>query len=234
MTMPETIASEIQKLSPSAVIEMFELDLTSLGDSVYKFHNGTNGFKTNLVWQGNTYLAFPVEVTGFEYSGQGQLPRPVLRVANLSSFVSLLALQFNDLIGAKFTRKRTLLKYLDAVNFPAGNPTADPASFFEDEIYYVDRKSAETKDIVEFELTSSFDLQGVMLPKRQIIQNVCSWTYRSAECGYTGTNYFDKLDNIVASPALDVCGKRLSSCKCRFGSTKELSFGGFPSAGLIK
>lgn len=234
MTLPETITSEIQKLAPSAVIEMYVLDLTSLGDTIYRFHAGTNYNVRDLIWQGETYVAFPVEATGFEYSGQGQLPRPMLRVANLSSFVSLLALQFKDLIGAKVIRKRTLAKYLDEANFPLGNPSADPDSYFEDEIYYVDRKSAETKDFVEFELTSSFDLQGIMLPKRQVIQNVCSWVYRSTECSYAGTNYFDKLDNIVASPALDVCGKRLSSCKCRFGANAELPFGGFPSAGLIK
>jgi len=65
------------------------------------------------------------------------------------------------------------------------NPTADPAAEFPVDIFYIDRKASETKDAVEFELSSSFDVAGVQLPRRQIIQNVCTWRYRGAECGWT-------------------------------------------------
>lgn len=235
MTTPTAITSEIQKLQPGAVVDLFILDMTSLGDTIYRFHAGTNGLKQNVVWQGNTYTAFPVQASGFEYSGNSQIPRPKLVAANLTGAISLLTLLYKDMIGAKVTRKRTLAKYLDAVNFDGGvNASADPTAEFPDEIYYIDRKSAENRDAVEFELAASFDVQGVKLPRRQIIQNVCPWAYRGAECGYSGTNYFDRDDTAVASAGQDVCGKRLSSCEARFGSKNPLPFGGFPSAGLIK
>jgi len=235
MTTPQTITSEIQKLAPSAIVDLFILDLTELGGSVYRFHAGTNNLRQDIVWQANTYTAFPVQATGFEYNGNGQLPRPKFVAANLTGVLSLLAITYADLIGAKVTRKRTLKKYLDAVNFTGGvNPDADPTAEFPDEIYYVDRKSAETRDVVEFELSASFDVQGVKLPRRQIIQNVCPWRYKGTECGYAGTNYFDVNDNAVGSVAQDVCGKRLESCQLRFGTTAELPFGGFPAAGLIR
>ena len=89
-------------------------------------------------------------------------------------------------------------------------------------------------EVVEFELAASFDLEGVALPRRQIVQNVCPWTYRGAECGYTGLSYFNGNDAAVTSAAQDACGKRLSSCKKRFGANAELPFGGFPAAGLIR
>jgi len=38
----------------------------------------------------------------------------------------------------------------------------------------------------------------------------------------------------VGGSGQDVCGKRLSSCQARFGQHAELSFGGFPAAGLIR
>jgi lambda family phage minor tail protein L len=98
------------------------------------------------------------------------------------------------------------------------------------EIYYVDRKSLETRDAVEFELATAFDLAGIRAPKRLCIAQ-CQWVYRSAECSYTGTNYFNEADAAVATAALDVCGKRVSSCKARFGATAELPFGGFPGVG---
>jgi lambda family phage minor tail protein L len=73
-----------------------------------------------------------------------------------------------------------------------------------------------------------------MLPRRQVVQNVCAWRYRSAECGYTGGAVADINDQPTTDPARDQCGKRLASCKLRFGQYAELPFGGFPAAGLIR
>lgn len=235
MSIPEEITSEVQKLAPSAVIELFELDATALGlAELVRFHAGTNGLGNNVVWQGQTYTRYPVEITGFEISGQGQLPRPKMQVSNYLSSITSLLQQYEDLIGAKVTRKRTLAKYLDVVNFTGGvNVDADPAAEFPDDIFYIDRKSSENRILVEFELASSLDLAGVRLPRRQIIQNICVWQYRGAECGYIDTRYFDANDVETTEPS-DKCGKRLSSCKARFGSGGDLPFGGFPGAGLIK
>lgn len=235
MTTPQTITSELQKVSPSSIIELFQLDATPFGGEVYYFHAGTNGLTANVVWQGNTYVAFPVQITGFEFTGKGQLPRPTMAVSNVTSIITTLVLAYDDLLGAKVTRLRTMAKYLDAVNFSGGvNPSADSTAEFPRDIYFIERKVSESKEMVEFELAASFDVQGVKLPRRQIIQNICPWKYRSAECSYAGTNYFDKNDVAVGSIGLDVCGKRLSSCEARFGVNNPLPFGAFPAAGLIK
>jgi lambda family phage minor tail protein L len=229
------ITSELQRLAPSAVIELFVLDLSLFKEGVVRFHAGTNELRRQVVWQGNTYEPFPIQVEGFEFNGNGQVPRPRLKVANVTGSITALLLSYQDLVGARMTRKRTLLKYLDGVNFASGvNPTADPTAEFADDVFYIDRKSRETRDVVEFELAASFDLEGVALPRRQIVQNVCPWTYRGAECGYTGLSYFNANDAAVTSGAQDACGKRLSSCKKRFGANAELPFGGFPAAGLIR
>lgn len=235
MNAPETITSEIQKLEPSAIIELFEMDATAFGGDLLRFHAGTNSLRQNLVWQGNTYTAFPIKASGFDMSGNGQLPRPKLQVANVTGAITLLVLTYDDLLGAKITRKRTLAKYLDAVNYPGGtNPMADAMAEFADDVFFVDRKVTETRDLVEFELAAAFDVAGVQLPRRQIIQNVCVWRYRGGECGYTGTSYFDANDAAVGSAGLDVCGKRLASCKARFGQNNPLPFGSFPAAGLTR
>lgn len=235
MSTPEQITSEIQKLAPSAVIELFELDASNVGAGLFYFHAGTNQLIQNVVWKGIEYIRFPIEATGFEISSQGTLPRPKLRVSNALSAITALLLQYQDLAGAKLTRRRTLARYLDAVNFEGGvNPDADEGAEFPDDIFFIDRKAAETKDVVEFELASSFDLAGVQLPRRQIVQNLCPWKYRGGECGYAGTVYFKSDDTPTNSAAQDSCGKRLSSCKLRFGQVAQLPFGGFPGAGLIE
>lgn len=166
----------------------------------------------------------------------------------------------NDLGGAEVRRIRTLLKYLDEENFfdlediiteggdnlitESGdkiqnreanpNPTADPSARFPDERWFIDRKSSETRDIVQFELASKFDLAGQKIPRRQVVANICQWKYRSSECSYTGTDYFDVDGNVVTTEAQDVCGKRIASCKLRFGNNGELPFGSFPGAGLSR
>ena len=194
------VSEELQKLSPSAVIELFELALVSglhydpaspPATTTYYFHAGTNELLANITWNGQAYARFPVQAEGFEYSGAGQLPTPTLRVANLNGLLTLALLEVNaytpgnDLINAKVSRIRTLKKYLDAVNFTGStNPNADPYAEFPREVYFISRKSTETRNLIEWELASVFDMQGVKAPKRQAISR-CQWIYKSAECSYS-------------------------------------------------
>lgn len=233
-----SVYEELAVLGPNAIIELFELQLdTTLhgASTTYYWHNGVNAAVTgNIVFASNTYVRLPVEATGFDYTSSGSLPRPTLRISNLFSDMTTLLLLVNattpgnDLGGATVRRIRTLKKFLD------GEAAADPNARFPTEIWYVDRKSNENRDLVEFELASKFDLAGVMLPQRQIIANVCQWKYRGAECGYTGSNYWNVNDQAVGTLAADVCGKRVESCKLRFGATAELPFGSYPGSGLVR
>ena len=230
-----TIAADIQSLEPGAVVDLFELDLTPLGGSILRFHPGSNGLVANVVWNTNAYEAFPIRAEGFEASGNGKMPRPTIKVANVTGMISSFLRDFDDLIGTKITRRRTLAKYLDAVNFPGGvNPSADPAQEFPPEVWFVDRKSEETKMVVSFELAASWDVQGVLLPRRQAIANTCGWRYRGADCTYSGGAVADGNDVPTSDIAADLCGKRLNSCKLRFGAYAPLPFGAFPSVGLIR
>ena len=63
------VSEEIQKLEPSALIELYELTYTTTVngiDTVIRYHAGTNELKTNIVFNGNTYSAVPAQVTGFD------------------------------------------------------------------------------------------------------------------------------------------------------------------------
>ena len=256
------VASAIQGIAPSALIELFQLELNTTQHGVnetYYFHGGTNlSDNGDLIWNGQAYMALPIEVEGFEYSGQGTLPRPKMRISNILGTITTLILTLPEgLEGAKLTRIRTLARFIDSANFPAGtdylltedsfaltfeddtfiyqevgNPfgTPDPTAEFPREVYYVDRKSAENRDVVEFELASAFDMAGVRAPKRQCITR-CQWVYRSVECSYAGTNYFNASDAPVGNASEDVCGKRVDSCKARFGQKAELPHGGFVGIG---
>jgi len=220
--------AELQKVAPSAIIELFQLELNAAQHGVnetYYFHAGVNATNSgDIIWNGQAYLAFPIEATEFEYTGTGSLPRPKLRISNINGTITGIILTLpNGLEGAKVTRLRTLARYIDGANFPGGtNPlgTPDPTAEFPREIYYIDRKASENRDLIEFELAAAFDLVGVRAPKRQCVSNVCQWTYRGAECGYSGNAYFDFNDVPVGAIGQDVCGKRLRSCELRFSQQR--------------
>jgi phage-related protein len=111
-----------------------------------------------------------------------------------------------------------------------GNPSADPNQHLADDLWFVERKLAENRQMIEFELSSAFDLMGQQLPNRQIIQNSCPWKYRGTECAYAGAAY-DINNQPTANPANDVCAKTLTACRTRFTSVSQpVRFGGFPGA----
>lgn len=235
MTVSTKIASDVQKLQPGSIVDLFEVDMVEVGGGVLRFHPGKNEVISDIVWGGVQYVAFPITVEGFEATGNGKVPRPTLRVANVAGLISASLRDFEDLIGCKVIRIRTLSKYLDAVNFPGSvNPSADHTQEFPREVWFIDRKAAETPTIVEFELAASWDVQGVLLPRRQAIANTCVWVYRGEDCGYAGGAVADKLDNPTTLLSNDACGKRLTSCKLRHGLYSPLPFGAFPSVGLVK
>tara|TARA_B100000282_G_scaffold278516_1_gene238186 strand:+ start:22 stop:1020 length:999 start_codon:yes stop_codon:yes gene_type:complete len=135
--------SETQAINPGSLIELFELttDAALHGSATtYRFHAGTNAINNgNIVWDGNTYIAIPMEADGFKYSN-GQLPRPTLTISNATNVITAILLNVNqvtpgnDLTGAIVKRRTTLARFLDAVNFsPVSTTTtttttvADPA-----------------------------------------------------------------------------------------------------------
>ena len=221
------IYEELLNSGPFAIIELFELktfkDMHG-ADETYYFHAGRNRKTTepttsddivsaySLYWNGHYYLPLPIEAQGFEYKGDGGLPRPTIRVANLNSNITQLLLGVNavtpgnDLNGAQVTRIRTLSRFLDGINWedginPYGNPSISEAAQMPKEVYYIDRKVTETRDLVEFEMVSSLDLANAKAPRRLVMQNLCQWKYKGKECGYSGTADFTPLGRTVTLKA---------------------------------
>ena len=165
----------LQNTDAKTEVELFDFELNTAqhGETtVHRFTNTKNELGNDIVWQGNTYTAIPIKAEGYEATGQGTLPRPTISVSNLlGTFTTIIALLPDGLEGCKVTRTRTLSMFLDAVNFTGGsNSDADPTSYFRPrDIYFIDRKSIENRDVISYEMCSAFDLVGVRLPKRQIL-----------------------------------------------------------------
>ncbi|WP_270588494.1 phage minor tail protein L [Enterobacter roggenkampii] len=249
-----SLNADFQKLEPGDVVRLFEVDGTAFGTGeVLRFHSyslahteaeilAAGGDENKLPaksiwWQGVEYKAWPCKIEGIEASTSGSSAHPKLSVANLDSSITALCLAYDDMLQAKVTIHDTLGKYLDAINFADGNPTTDPTQE-KLKVFYIDAKSSETNEVVEFTLSSPMDLQGQMIPTRQL-HSLCTWCirnkYRTGDgCDYAGNRYFDKNNNPVNDPSLDECNGTLTACKLRFGENNELSFGGFPGTSLIR
>ena len=136
--------SALQEINPGSIIELFTIELNTAlhgSDTIYRFHNGANlNANGEVVWAGNSYLRFPIECSGFEFGSTGTLPRPTIAISNIFGTITAIMQDINtttvgnDLNGAKFTRIRTLARFLDAVNFAPQTVTststqtvADPA-----------------------------------------------------------------------------------------------------------
>jgi lambda family phage minor tail protein L len=242
-TTPDAVERELHSLEPSAIIDLFELHLTQAvngGNIVFYYHAGTNELSQDIVFDGVTYSAVPIEVDGFAVSTKGTLPRPSMRVSNANNAISALLLSYNPL-HAEVRRIRTCKKFLDAVNFSSGtNPTADPTALFNGghESWYIDRVATENPQVVEFELVGKLDLTNLRLPARQVVEH-CPWVYKGNQCGYKPGKKFNLQNEEVSSDSDDNCAKNLRACKLRFpkgegvGPKDELlPFGGFPGARL--
>lgn len=176
-------------------------------DNILRFHNNVKAINSYIFWQGKTYFPAPIQAEGFDISSRGTLPTPVLRItAQKEEEIEALSIlrravhKYGDIIGAKVTRIRTFAKYLDAKNFSdisQADPTQgaypspfpdeyepDPYAEFPRDVFYIERKSNENKVNLEYELSALIDVEGIKLPRRVVLAQKCSFTYRGCGCFY--------------------------------------------------
>ena len=190
--------AELNKINPSSVIELYELELT-VGlhiptgnpnnlDTVFRFHAGANlNNFGQIIFNGNSYQRVAVKAEGFEDTSTGTIPRPTITFSNLggitkdttvmtmSDFLNVVnsVTAGNDLLNAKVTRLLPLASALDNANFVGDNPFGTPSTDrLQDRIYYIDRKAVENRQIVQFELVSVLDMQNKRIPARIVTRDL--------------------------------------------------------------
>ncbi|MCX8412019.1 phage minor tail protein L, partial [Escherichia coli] len=133
--------------------------------------------------------------------------------------------RYKSLVGATVVRRRVYARFLDAVNFVAGNPEADPEQELTDR-WVVEQMSALTAMTASFVLATPTETDGALFPGRIMLANTCMWTYRSDECGYTGGAVADEFDKPTTDIRKDRCSKCMRGCELR---RNVGNFGGFLS-----
>nr|WP_251003088.1 phage minor tail protein L [Escherichia coli] len=144
---------------------------------------------------------------------------------HLLGLVTGMAEDLQSLVGATVVRRRVYARFLDAVNFVAGNPEADPEQELSDR-WVVEQMSQLTAMTASFVLTTPTETDGALFPGRIMLANTCMWTYRSDECGYTGGAVADEFDKPTTDIRKDRCSKCMRGCELR---RNVGNFGGFLS-----
>lgn len=222
-----------QGLFPGDEIRLYDIDLGPIGGGILRYVPGTLDGQP-VRWRGNLYRSLPIDASGFDKTGRGQLPTPTLTVAR-EEILSAAVITFGDLRRSRVIRWRTFVEYLD------GMPEADPNAAWKPDIFEIRRKTHHDAEKIEWELGAAIDQQGHKIPGRVALRDHCPWIYRSwnggafdysrATCPYNGPRYFRQDGVETGFPGEDRCGKRLDDCGKRFGNN-PLPFGGFP--GMLK
>ncbi len=236
--MTETVAAHVQRAALAAEIELYKIDASIYDGQAYTFVNDVHGSGASVVFGGVTYTPMPIMSEGWRRSGQGQLPRPVLTLSNVTGLFSALNLLYDDLLGVGVTRTRTYAWALD------GEPEADPNAILHPiDVFAIARKLHQDDEIVRYELAAKMDVEGRSFPSRPMTQNVCLHTYRrwtgsafdysQASCPYVGAVYRTRTGQPTTA-ANDQCAKTLPECLARFGVSADLGFSGFPGIDRVR
>lgn len=249
-----SIPEQLQKFNAEKMITLYEIDygdlieLNSASSTVFRFTNSSDNGSA-VLWDSNFYVPIQIEADGFEWTGDGALPTPTIKISavGISAAITSALLAFDDLLGAKFTRIKTFERFLDNGSEP------DVTRIFPLEIYRIARKSVHSKNMIEFEIQSAFDQEGTQLPGRDALRDTCPYIYRrfsaasneidplnpydtsntKVTCPYTDLPAFD-INGNPTTPQNDICSKLLSTgCEPRFVG-RDIPGMFFPSIGSVR
>ncbi|HGA2825854.1 TPA: phage minor tail protein L, partial [Escherichia coli] len=159
------------KTEQSALVVLWEIDLTEVGGERYFFCNEQNEKGESVTWQGRQYQAYPIQGSGFEMNGKGASARPTLKVSNLHGMVTGIAEDLQSLVGGTVVRRKVYARFLDAVNFVNGNSDADP----EQEVisrWRIEQCSELSAVSASFVLSTPTETDGAVFPGRIMLANM--------------------------------------------------------------
>jgi lambda family phage minor tail protein L len=152
--------------SADGIVELYILDCSSLGGSVYHFANQCYPNGTLYSFGGQAYSLMPIGVDDREVKSDGtDLPQVSISVVNGPSGGPLLsAIQsLGDLVGATLSQYITKASYLDAGTEP------DSSQYIGPNVWRIVQKSNQTNQSISFVGAYVIDLPGQMLPARQFL-----------------------------------------------------------------
>ena len=224
------VRRDVSQLAPLEIVEMFVWDDTPIGGAtVFRWHPGTTVAEQPIVWQGVDLRAVPDRGRGLRNDRHRQAAAAdPARLQHRRRARRLSAHAWPMALGAKVTRKRTLGKYLDAVNFPGGNPYADPNTGISRRDLLRLAQGDGKPDLRRDRAGGAVRRRGhpaAAPPGHRRHLPVGLSLGRVRLCRAAGPGH---QRNPTSDPAQDACRKTLTACKARFGECGVLRTSAFP------
>jgi len=177
----------------------------------------------DVIWRGNTYIAFSFEIDGVTQDSQGQLPNVAIRVSNVNRAVQGQLEPYQGGIGAT-----VVLTVISAADM-----TGDPVQQYTWTIL----EASAADDWVSFTLGAPSPMLK-KFPAGIFVKNRCGWVFNSptlqgtldpagAQCGYEGG--LTTCDKTLSGPN----GCQVHGNQLRFGGVPGVDGQGFRAASAI-
>lgn len=154
---------------------------------------------SDLVFEGNTYLKFPIKHQDVSESVNGEVPKVKLLVGNADRIMQYYLELYDGLRG----------KRVDIIT--TFRPLITDDAFVIRDVFYVDTPK-DSEEVVEFTLLPEFDMMSIQIPCRIYDRYHCGWDFKDSDCKYSGTE-------LECDFSLERCEELLNS----------VNFGAFPS-----
>jgi lambda family phage minor tail protein L len=189
-----TFKSEKNKASNSPIYLYTIYDYDGVGTNL-----NFAEWDADVTYNGVTYTKFPIKHEEITENTKGEIDVVKVSVANVNRVLQGY-LETYDLRG-----KKVIIKIVWS------NQLADADAYI-DFTFYIDTYTA-TEQVVEFSLSSKYDIIDLEIPLGKYHRNYCRWKFKSSECGYSGGS--------------TACDKRKTTCKNTMNNVAR--YGGFPS-----
>jgi lambda family phage minor tail protein L len=157
-----TIREQITKPNIGAFVDLFHVDLNPIGVATEFYF--TPSSRTPILFNGETYNPFPIELGGADRNVTGAPSRVTMKVSNVNQMVAAAVITYGDMVGGHVTYTRTLENFLD------GAEDGGTSQSFPVQRYIILQKSAFSQQSIEFTLGTELDRPGLMLPRRQCLK----------------------------------------------------------------
>ena len=176
------------------------LDVVLTDDTTFRFCRNTE----DIVFDGETYTAFPFELDTTKSTSKGEIPTVTLNVCNVTRSLQPYLESMDGMVGTVVTVRVVNMAHLTE-NYSELEMTFDVLS------------SQADVEWVSFTLGAPNPLKK-RFPLYRYIAEHCNWIFKGAECTYDGVD--------------TVCNRTIADCRTKLNSARFGGYMGLKGGGL--
>ena len=204
MASAKTVKELNSMATDSVLLTLLKLEIPNT-PTVYLVNN-----PENITWNNNEYISFQFELDDLTIKSKSEVPQWGIKVQNVDRVFERFIQQYDLYIKQNGIDGNAIICTISVVN-SADLTETNPIIEYATEL---DQPKTTPDSKFYTAVLRPSNPGNKEWPPRRIMKNFCSWKFRSAQCGFTGTGA--------------TCDKTLPTCR---GYDNSNRFGGFPGVG---